>query len=98
MLYHAMRAAADPSRTSVLSGLPVVGIDLGTTFSVVAVNEHGKIRVINDKWGDPLVPSIVSFAEKGRVLVGKEARQQLAVDPQNTIYESKRFIGRRWVL
>jgi molecular chaperone DnaK (HSP70) len=68
---------------------------LGTTFSVVAVNEHGKIRVINDSWGDPLVPSIVSFVEKGQVLVGKEARQQLAVDPQNTIYEAKRFIGRR---
>lgn len=49
--------------------LAVVGIDLGTTFSVVAVNEHGTIRVINDTDGDPLVPSVVSFQVGVRWLV-----------------------------
>ncbi|GAB5036602.1 molecular chaperone [Nannochloropsis oceanica] len=72
----------------------VVGVDLGTTFSVVAVNEHGTVRVIKDKYGDPLVPSIVSFAPGGNVLVGKEARRRLALDPTHTIYDAKRFIGR----
>lgn len=47
----------------------VVGIDLGTTFSVAAVNEHGTVRVINDTSGDPLVPSIVSFLPKVRVVI-----------------------------
>ena len=63
---------------------------------MVAVNEHGTVRVIKDKYGDPLVPSIVSFAPGGKVLVGKEARRRLALDPAHTIYDAKRFIGREY--
>ena len=86
----------DPSLPPSLPPSPV-GVDLGTTFSVVAVNEHGTVRVIKDKYGDSLVPSIVSFAPGGKVLVGKEARGRLALDPAHTIYDAKRFIGREYV-
>ncbi|TFJ83252.1 hypothetical protein NSK_005414 [Nannochloropsis salina CCMP1776] len=75
----------------------VVGVDLGTTFSVAAVNEHGSVRVIKDKWGNPLVPSIVSLAPDGGVWVGKEARERLALHPSRTVYDAKRFIGREYV-
>ncbi|EKU22108.1 hsp70-like protein, partial [Nannochloropsis gaditana CCMP526] len=75
--------------------IPLVGgVDLGTTFSVAAVNEHGSVRVIKDKWGNPLVPSIVSLAPDGGVWVGKEARERLALHPSRTVYDAKRFIGR----
>jgi len=85
-----------PSQYSLPPSFTPSGVDLGTTFSVVAVNEHGTVRVIKDKYGDPLVPSIVSFAPGGNVLVGKEARRRLALDPTHTIYDAKRFIGREY--
>lgn len=64
---------------------------------MAAVNEHGSVRVIKDKWGNPLVPSIVSLAPDGGVWVGKEARERLALHPSRTVYDAKRFIGREYV-
>ncbi|MBI2194646.1 MAG: molecular chaperone DnaK [Planctomycetes bacterium] len=72
----------------------VVGIDLGTTFSLAAYMEGGRPQVVRDEKGDALVPSVVSFTESGKVLVGWEARARSLLDPQNTIYSVKRLIGR----
>lgn len=73
---------------------PVLGIDLGTTNSVVAIAEGGKARVLADGAGHRLVPSVVSFHPNGSVLVGYPARERRLVDARNTIYSVKRLIGR----
>jgi molecular chaperone DnaK len=73
-----------------------VGIDLGTTNSVVAVMEGGKPTVIANAEGVRTTPSVVAFTKTGERLVGQLARRQAVVNPQNTIYSSKRFIGRRF--
>lgn len=71
-----------------------VGIDLGTTFSVVGINKHGKIIIVEDKLGHKIFPSIVSYRDNGEIVVGYEALSDLSTRPQNTIYNAKRFIGR----
>ena len=73
-----------------------VGIDLGTTNSVVAVMEGGKPTVIANAEGVRTTPSVVAFSKTGERLVGQLARRQAVVNPQNTIYSIKRFIGRRF--
>ena len=73
-----------------------VGIDLGTTNSVVAVMEGGKPTVIINNEGNRLTPSVVGFAKTGERLVGQLARRQAVLNPENTIYSAKRFIGRRY--
>lgn len=72
-----------------------VGIDLGTTNSVVAVMEGGRATVIPNSEGGRTTPSVVAFNKTGERLVGLLARRQAVVNPQNTIYSIKRFIGRR---
>ena len=72
----------------------VFGIDLGTTFSLIAYRVDGKPRVIPDRQGGTLVPSVVSFDTEGRVLVGKAAVARRGKDVENTIYSVKRFMGR----
>jgi molecular chaperone DnaK len=72
----------------------VVGIDLGTTNSLVAVVGKDGPAVIRDRTGDGLVPSVVSIGEDGRVFVGREAQRRLLVDPRHTAYSVKRFMGR----
>jgi molecular chaperone DnaK len=72
----------------------VVGIDLGTTNSVVAVLEGGEPVVITTAEGGRLVPSVVAFAKNGERLVGQTAKRQAAVNPENTIFSIKRFMGR----
>ena len=72
-----------------------VGIDLGTTNSVVAVMEGGKPTVIVNAEGNRLTPSVVGFAKDGQRLVGQLAKRQAVLNPENTIYSIKRFIGRR---
>jgi molecular chaperone DnaK len=72
----------------------VLGIDLGTTNSVVAVADGGKVRVLSDEAGARLIPSVVSFTEDGQVLVGEAARERRLVDAQHTVYSVKRLIGR----
>jgi molecular chaperone DnaK len=73
-----------------------VGIDLGTTNSVVAVMEGGKPTVIVNTEGSRLTPSVVAFTRTGERLVGQLAKRQAALNPENTIYSAKRFIGRRY--
>ncbi len=74
----------------------VIGIDLGTTNSCVAVVESGNAKVVPNKGGYRTTPSIVAIGEDGRRLIGHLAKRQLITNPQNTIYASKRLIGRRW--
>ncbi len=73
---------------------PVLGIDLGTTNSVVAVAMGSEVRVLRDAEGNSLVPSVVSFHPNGEVLVGYPARERRLLDAKNTIYSVKRLIGR----
>jgi Fe-S protein assembly chaperone HscA len=72
----------------------VVGIDLGTTNSLVACVSDGAPTVLRDRSGDGLVPSVVSFAEDGTVFVGREAQRRLLTAPARTVYSVKRFMGR----
>ncbi|HEX3870871.1 MAG TPA: molecular chaperone DnaK, partial [Pirellulales bacterium] len=76
-------------------GEKIIGIDLGTTNSVVAVMEGGDPKVIPNAEGNRLTPSVVAFTEKGEVLVGEPARRQAVTNPTRTVYSIKRFIGRR---
>ena len=71
-----------------------LGIDLGTTNSLVAVVRNGSAEVLADAAGRPLLPSVVRYEESGRVTVGAEAQKHLARDPRNTIASVKRFMGR----
>ncbi len=73
-----------------------VGIDLGTTFSEVAVLEAGEPVVITSSEGSRLVPSVVAINKNGERLVGQIAKRQAIVNPENTIYAIKRFMGRKW--
>ena len=73
----------------------IIGIDLGTTNSVVAVMEGGDPTVVTNSEGSRLTPSVVAFANGGQRLVGQLARRQAVMNPKNTIYSAKRFIGRR---
>ncbi|MBP7863757.1 molecular chaperone DnaK [bacterium] len=73
-----------------------VGIDLGTTNSVVAVMEGGQPVVIANTEGGRTTPSVVAFSKTGERLVGQLARRQAVVNPQNTVYSIKRFVGRRF--
>ncbi len=74
----------------------VVGIDLGTTNSCVAVMEGGKPTVIANAEGFRTTPSVVAYAKKGEQLVGQIAKRQAVMNPENTFYSVKRFIGRRF--
>ncbi|MCF3609510.1 Hsp70 family protein, partial [Planktothrix agardhii 1033] len=73
----------------------VVGIDLGTTNSCVAVMEGGKPTVIANAEGLRTTPSVVAFAKNGDELVGQIAKRQSVMNPENTFYSVKRFIGRK---
>lgn len=74
----------------------IIGIDLGTTNSVVAVMEGGEPVVISTAEGSRLCPSVVAFTKNGERLVGQPAKRQAIVNPENTIYSIKRFMGRRY--
>jgi molecular chaperone DnaK len=74
----------------------IIGIDLGTTNSVVAVMEGGEPVVISSAEGSRLVPSVVAFTKNGERLVGQPAKRQAIINPENTIYSIKRFIGRHY--
>ena len=76
-------------------GEKIIGIDLGTTNSVVAVMEGGEVTVIPNQEGSRLTPSVVAFTSKGETLVGDPAKRQAVTNPKGTIYSIKRFMGRR---
>ena len=77
------------------TGEKIIGIDLGTTNSVVAVMEGKEAKVIPNPEGNRLTPSVVAFTDKGEVLVGEPARRQAVTNPTRTVYSIKRFMGRR---
>jgi len=74
----------------------VIGIDLGTTNSVVAVMEGGSPLVIPNQEGSRLTPSVVAFTKDGEILVGQVAKRQAVTNPENTVFSIKRFMGRRY--
>ncbi len=74
----------------------IIGIDLGTTNSVVAVMEGGEPVVITNPEGGRLTPSVVAFAKTGERLVGQVAKRQAVTNPENTVFSSKRFMGRKF--
>ena len=72
---------------------PVIGIDLGTTNSVVATLRENRVEVIPDDRGNRLHPSVVGFLSSGEIVIGHAARARRHVDPRNTVYSAKRLIG-----
>ena len=77
------------------SGEKIIGIDLGTTNSVVAVMDGNEPTVIPNQEGNRLTPSVVAFTDAGEVVVGEPARRQAVTNPNKTVYSVKRFMGRR---
>src|SRR5687768_4758376 len=77
------------------AGEKIIGIDLGTTNSVVAVMEGSEVKVIANAEGNRLTPSVVAFTDKGEIPVGEPARRQAVTNPLRTVYSIKRFMGRR---
>ena len=76
-------------------GEKIIGIDLGTTNSVVAVMEGSESQIVPNAEGNRLTPSVVAITDKGETLVGEPARRQAVTNPTKTIYSIKRFMGRR---
>ena len=74
----------------------IIGIDLGTTNSCVAVMEGDKVKVIENAEGARTTPSIVAYKEDGEILVGQAAKRQAVTNPQNTLFAIKRLIGRKF--
>lgn len=74
----------------------IIGIDLGTTFSVVAVMEGGSPKIITNEEGSRTTPSVVAFTKDAEILVGQIAKRQAITNPENTIYSIKRFMGRKY--
>ena len=74
----------------------VIGIDLGTTNSVVAIMEGGEPIVLTNSEGGRTTPSVVGFTKDGNRLVGQVAKRQAVTNPENTVYSIKRFMGRRY--
>src|SRR6201990_1057395 len=74
----------------------IIGIDLGTTNSCVAVMENGQPKVIENSEGARTTPSIIAYMDDGEILVGAPAKRQAVTNPKNTLYAVKRLIGRRF--
>src|ERR1700719_4933786 len=74
----------------------IIGIDLGTTTSVVAVMEGNEPKVIVNAEGSRITPSVVAFTKSGERLVGQVAKRQAVTNPENTVFSIKRFMGRKY--
>jgi molecular chaperone DnaK len=81
--------------TASATSCKIIGIDLGTTNSVVAIMEGGQPKVLINAQGSRLTPSVVGFTDKGERLVGQPAKHQQVTNPKNTVFSIKRFMGRR---
>jgi molecular chaperone DnaK len=90
----AATSTAAPAKPEPRATGPVIGIDLGTAYSCVAIARGGKAQVLTSKQGHRTIPSVVAYDAQGRLLVGHPARAQMVVNPRHTVYGSKRLVGR----